>query len=78
MENPVAKEMLDDIRQGYALTATHSGRGTYTVTTDPEGAIYTGVTLDELAQVYRLHWDKVTMDVMPMDWPNGSPDTAND
>jgi hypothetical protein len=40
-------------RTGYALIATHSGANLYTVTTDPEGAIYTGVTLDKLAQVYQ-------------------------
>lgn len=70
--------MLNDIGQGYALIATYSEAGLYTVTTDPEGAIYTGVTLDELAQVYRLHWDRVTMDMMPMDWPNGPPELSND
>jgi hypothetical protein len=69
----MVREMMNDIGQGYALIATHSGAGLYTVTTAPEGAIYTGVTLDELAQVYRLHSDKVTMDMMPMDWPNGVP-----
>ena len=68
---------MNDIGQGYTLTATYSGANLYTVATDPEGAIYTGVSLDELAQVYRLHWDKVTIDMMPMDFPNGAPNLSD-
>lgn len=67
------KDMLADIAQGYTLTVTYSGERTYTVSSTPSGSIYTGVTLDELAQVYRLRSDRLTVQDMPLDWPNGVP-----
>ena len=49
MDRGLVNLLLNDIGQGYALIPTCSGANLYTVATDPEGAVYTGVTLDELA-----------------------------
>ena len=72
----ILERLLAAIEQEQSLTATCADDGSFTVTTTPAGGIFTGVTLNELEVVYRLHYDQLSFPDMPMDWPNAPPRTA--
>jgi hypothetical protein len=67
----VVNELLAEIDKGRKLRGDLQRDGTFTVTCDPEGPIFTGVADKDLATVARIRSGSVS--TWLLDWPNGPP-----